>query len=227
MFSMIASTVAPIRGTATSVGTFSRKRLLALLICVVWLALIACGYLALLLYEQMPGPQSIVSRSWPSSVDIKPFRGKYTLVMAIHPHCPCTSASLNELAILMTRCPRMSAYVLMFRPSDFPRNWEKTDYWYRAQAIPGVVVLTDEEGQKAKRFGVSTSGEITLYDPNGKQTFTGGITSARGHEGDNQGIDAVEAIISGSKLVSCIRTPVFGCSLLDAGPIKNGNSQDE
>jgi hypothetical protein len=66
----------------------------------------------------------------------------------------------------------------------------------------------------ARRFAAMTSGHALLYGPNGHLLFSGGITFARGHSGDNPGCDAVIALITTGENES--RTAaVFGCSLLD------------
>jgi hypothetical protein len=49
--------------------------------------------------------------------------------------------------------------------------------------------------------------------------FSGGITDARGHAGDNDGRDAVEAYLTGG-VPGCTQTPVFGC------PIAVGTTPD-
>lgn len=185
-----------------------------LLACLLWFALLGGGYLFLLFYERSPGPESNPPSSWPVKSNLKHASGELTLVMFIHPQCPCTSATLNELAILMTRCRQLKAYVLVLRPSGFSTNWEKTGFWYRANAIPRVTVLTDLSGDEAEKFNARTSGETIVYDGNGKLVFSGGITGARGHEGDNQGLDAIQAIVMHADAL-CHKTAVFGCSLLD------------
>jgi hypothetical protein len=48
--------------------------------------------------------------------------------------------------------------------------------------------------------------------------FKGGITSSRGHSGDNLGRDAVIDLVT-SGVASASSAPVFGCSLQNAlGP---------
>lgn len=189
-------------------------KLTQLLACLLWFVFVGSGYLFLLFYERSPGPDSNPPSTWPIESKLKRVSGEFTLVMFIHPKCPCTSATLSELAVLMTQCQQMKAYVLVLRPSGFPANWEKTGFWYRANTIPRVTVLSDLSGGEAETFNARTSGETVLYDGNGKLVFCGGITGARGHEGDNQGLDAIQAIVTHTNTL-CHKTAVFGCSLLD------------
>ena len=57
-----------------------------------------------------------------------------------------------------------------------------------------------------------TSGSCFLYDAHGKLLFSGGITSARGHEGDNAGRDAIVKLVHGRPAPQQ-QTDVFGCAL--------------
>jgi hypothetical protein len=137
--------------------------------------------------------------------------------MLAHPHCPCTRASLGELARLMAQAQgRVTAYVLFVKPSDFPDGWEKTDLLTSASAIPGVTVVRDDEGVEAGRFRAATSGQTMLYDAGGKLLFSGGITSARGHEGDNAGRAAIVSLLTTDEAGQG-GTPVFGCPLFAEG----------
>jgi hypothetical protein len=135
--------------------------------------------------------------------------------MFIHPHCPCSRASIGELAVLMAHCQgRVTTHVLFLRPAGMPLEWIRTDLWRDASAIPGVKVYCDDEGREARRFQIETSGDTALYDAKGQLLFHGGITGSRGHSGDNAGRDDVEALLF-NKTISQNHTPAFGCSLFD------------
>ncbi len=75
--------------------------------------------------------------------------------------------------------------------------------------------MEDIQGREALRFGAATSGQTLLYDASGRLLFSGGITPARGHAGDNDGSDALLELLSGGS-GRHHQTPVFGCSLRDA-----------
>lgn len=122
---------------------------------------------------------------------------------------------MGELALIMTQCKgRLTAYVLFYKPKDFPPDWEKTDLWEKAAAIPDVNVLQDEDGIEAHRFNASTSGDTLLYDAHGSLVFSGGITAARGHSGDNAGRSAIVSMLTeGAAKQREART--FGCSIFD------------
>ena len=73
------------------------------------------------------------------------------------------------------------------------------------------------EGREAARFGAATSGQTFLYDARGGLLFSGGITGARAHAGDNAGRSAVVTLLNGTGGPAAPRTSVFGCPLFDRG----------
>ena len=136
-----------------------------------------------------------------------------TLVMAVHPQCPCTRASLAELALIMARLKgRLRAHVLFLLPGGTDSTWAEGGMWSTAAAIPGVTPHLDADGVEASRFGVETSGHTLLYDRDGALLFSGGITPSRGHEGDSVGRSAIVSLVEdGSSPLKV--TVVYGCAL--------------
>ena len=190
-----------------------RQRLLVGM-CVLWSFAITAGSVMMWNYASLPGREGRVPISWPGDAQIALSSQGPTLVMFGHPRCPCTRASIEELARLMTNCQgRVETRMIFFRPSGSPTDWPNTDLWRSAEAIPGVRVGSDDDASEARRFQVETSGHTLLYDKEGHLLFSGGITAARGHAGDNVGREALEALLHGRRAPQ-VRTPVFGCSLV-------------
>ena len=136
-----------------------------------------------------------------------------TLLLFAHPHCACTRASLSELAGLMARYgDRLDAWVLFAAPEGTGEDFSRTDLWSSAARIPGVQVLRDDRALEAERFGIATSGTVALYDARGKLLFHGGITPARGHEGDSFGRERIVSLLTTGKSDRA-DAPVFGCAL--------------
>jgi hypothetical protein len=136
------------------------------------------------------------------------------MVLAVHPRCPCTRATIDGLAQVMERLRgRLTAYVLVYKPADSPAGWEMTDIWRSAEAIPGTVIMADADGVESELFHAETSGLANVYDAGGRLVFTGGLTAARGHAGTSsaQG-QLISQVMAGGAPVATV-TKVFGCAL--------------
>jgi hypothetical protein len=182
------------------------------LLAITWIATVAFGLRALFPYENTPGRAGAVSQVWPAA-QIERATDRPTLVMLVHPRCPCTAASVGELAQIMARLQgRIAAYVLLVKPRETGRDWEETSLRRSAEAIPGVKVVFDSDGIEAQRFGAETSGHTFLFGADGRLLFSGGITALRGHSGDNAGESAIVALVN-NQTPARNQTLVFGCSL--------------
>jgi hypothetical protein len=106
----------------------------------------------------------------------------------------------------------VTAYVLFVKPQGFSDEWVQSDLWASAAAIPGVTPVMDDGGAEAGLFHAETSGQTVLYDAAGNLLFRGGITSARGHAGDNAGRTAIVSLLTSEESEER-DTPVFGCPL--------------
>ncbi|HEV8702951.1 MAG TPA: hypothetical protein VGV60_16900 [Candidatus Polarisedimenticolia bacterium] len=180
---------------------------------VLWLLVVGAGMAGLWAYARSPGAAGSAPSTWPAGSSIHPESDRATLVMLVHPHCPCTRASIHELDRLMARTQGLFlAHVLFLLPAGVEGDWTQTDLWRTAAAIPGVEVAIDANGRESALFGAVTSGLTLLYSPYGRLLFEGGITQARGHEGDNPGADAIASLLRGDP-TGQHRAPVFGCSL--------------
>lgn len=136
-----------------------------------------------------------------------------TIVLLAHPQCSCTRATLAELAEALARVEvKPKTYVLFLKPYEFDNEWAMSDLWRTAEALPNVTVVRDDDGLEARRFGAETSGQTMLYDEGGTLVFSGGITGARSHQGDNDGRRALVALLN-HKDPPRSWTNVFGCSL--------------
>jgi hypothetical protein len=179
----------------------------------VWLGIVLAGTFLMVAYANTPGEAGSPPASWPGSSSLARNPREATLAMFIHPHCPCSRASIGELAVLMAHCQgRVGAHVFFVKPAGMTTEWTRTDIWVEASRIPGVTVHSDDEGREARRFGAETSGTTELFGADGRLLFQGGITAARGHAGDNDGRDAVQALLLNEPALQT-NTPVFGCPL--------------
>ena len=179
-----------------------------------WIALIAGGSLLLAREEFTPAKPGIQEKAFPAGSIVPLSSRQPTLILFVHPLCPCTRATFHELDDLLADVRAQASVVIVFTvPKGLPANWKQGDLYRSARALSGIHVMEDEGGTESLRFGVNGSGHCLLYSPSGTLLFSGGITASRGHDGENPGCLALASFIkTGHALVN--RTPVFGCSLL-------------
>jgi hypothetical protein len=149
---------------------------------VLWGIAIAGGVVEMARYAETPGPAAHVPGQWPADSTIPRASAGVTVVMFIHPSCPCSGASKAQLAEIQRSAPPTTRFT-----------------------ITSDVV-------EARRFGARTSGQVVVYDPTGGLRFSGGITMARGHRGNNAGQQIVDMLVHGGR-TERTTTPVFGCEL--------------
>lgn len=191
----------------------------------VWSVAVGLGLWIMVDYENEPGQAGKSPDQWPTTSQIHPTEGKHTLVMLVHPHCPCTRASIEQLAKIVAQCQeKLTAHVVFVRPEGFDTDWVQSDLWHSAKLIPNTQVLDDPLGIEAQRFGAVVSGQTILYNPNGQRIFTGGITPSRGHAGDNAGHQAIVSLIHTGK-ADRQDTFVFGCTLTGSRLTASKDSQ--
>ncbi|HET9988396.1 MAG TPA: hypothetical protein VFQ65_07745 [Kofleriaceae bacterium] len=134
---------------------------------VLWGIVVAAGIVEMGRYQQTAGEVAAAPPNWPRDTTIARARAGVTVVMFIHPRCPCTRASRSELAEISRTAP------------------------------PTVRFVITSDAAEARRFGARTSGHVVVYDPTGELLFSGGITVSRGHVGANVGHQIVDTLVHG------------------------------
>ncbi len=191
---------------------------------ILWGACAVSGTFLLGAYHARPGDAANPPVRWPTAGRMTRDPIRPSLVIFLHPLCPCSRASVSELShIVASAQGRLAVHaVVLTLPSPAPA-WEDSGMERDLSAIPGVNVHLDPDGEEARRFGVVTSGNVLVFDSTGNRVFSGGITSSRGQEGESDGRAAVLAWISGGTNgpPSC---PVFGCPLVTPKPPGDGGN---
>ena len=199
---------------ANRVTYFPSKKILATLLVGGWLAATGWGMWRLASYSLAPGAQGAAPQSWPADATVARDAQRFTVILALHPECPCSRATLEELDSIMAQSAgRLHARALFVQLPELPPV-EKSELWQRASRIAGVQVEKDPAGVEARRFGARTSGDTRLYGLDGRLLFHGGITVSRGHVGDNPGEAAIVDLLGQRRSAGrALTTPVFGCAL--------------
>ena len=192
----------------------ARHKSILIFAALVWVVAIGVGFTMLFRYSVAPGAAAQAPQQWPRDSRIPAPTGQYVLVMTIHPHCPCTRASVTELNNLMAlvRDDNVKGYVLAVKPAEFKDDWVGTESYHSAQRIPGVDVLMDVDGVESARLGALTSGQVLLYGPDGTLRFAGGLTPDRGHLGDSPGRQRILSVVK-TGTSDAKDSLVFGCPL--------------
>lgn len=179
-----------------------------------WMLLLAAGAGALSRYEFKGSATTGLTDHWPDNPIIRLDSERPTLVMFLHPRCPCSAASLAQLDRVLRLYPgRFRTWVLIVRPASVPKAWEEGTNAEAARRLPDSTLMLDPAGALARQFGSLYSGTVQAYDHEGNRLFAGGITASRGHEGESLGSLSLQDIGAG-KAPGATSMPVFGCPLM-------------
>lgn len=195
-----------------------RRRVLAAGVAV-WATAAVAGLGAMMRSAATPDAPADTRPVWPAEVSIRPDAARPTLVVCLHPRCPCSDATLDALAELLASDATVTAYVLFAVPASPGPGWTDAALVERARHMPRVVVRIDTGGRDCAALGARTSGQTFLYDTAGRLSFAGGMTPGRGETGSSDGAAAVRARLADPSALSHLdRTPVFGCALYRRPP---------
>ena len=187
------------------------------LVCIAWVGGVVAGFGVAERHAGTPGAPGAAPRSWPAAGNVSRDPSRPTLLLFLHPLCPCSSATIEELARVLAHCgDRLATRVLFVTDPRLGTDWQQGGSWSAVAALPGVTELQDAGGEQARLFGAQTSGQALLFAPDGTLLFAGGLTAGRGHAGDNPGASAVQDLVLHGRGTAC--TPVFGCALPGAEP---------
>ncbi len=185
---------------------------------VFWLGAIGTGLGFLAEYATRPGAVGDVPGSWPSDAGLALASDRHTLVLAVHPRCPCTRSSINELERSLSDAEHLpTIYALVFEPVDemsdtSSDSFAHTNITRRLLELPGVNLVHDSGSLIAQRFGALTSGHAVVYERGGTLVYSGGLTPTRAHEGPNTGSSTLVSLFNGGDALAR-SAPVFGCPL--------------
>jgi len=180
----------------------------------VWAVAVGAGIGVLLRYSNTAGTVAAPPHQWPNTSSLRRIDRRATLLVFVHPQCPCTASTLDELASIDTETSHaLDVHVIFYAPELASQVWVQSAYWRRVAEMPGLHEVEDWGGKETRRFHVATSGQALLYDEAGNLRFSGGITPSRGHVGSNYGRDSIVSLAL-NRTAPRGTTPVFGCSLL-------------
>lgn len=180
--------------------------------CIAWGTAVVSGFVAAERHAGTAGAAGRPVAEWPAGSTLTRDASRPTLLVFLHPRCPCSKATVEELSRLLARCgDRMRTEVVFATDPALGADWREGGTWQAVGELPGVLRHEDADGTQARLFGARTSGQALLFGADGATLFAGGLTAARGHAGDNPGEAAIrELVLHGRGARSA---PVFGCAL--------------
>lgn len=168
----------------------------------------------LLTYSNTAGDTGGLRDGWVVPASFERPSDRAMLVVFAHPRCPCTRATMSALERLQREVPGgFATRVVFYEPEGADASWRGTDLWARAQRLLDAAAIPDPGGVIASGAGARVSGCVALFDRDGGLRFWGGITPARGHEGESVGLASLRAILRGE--AGAVReASVYGCGLM-------------
>lgn len=193
----------------------TRPTVLATLI-MAWGIAVILGLELLWQFQSTPGSKTGGENpAWPRGTSIQASSDGLTLVMFVHPRCPCTVASVGELRRItggLSQTPHL--HLIVLQPLEHDEHWQNNDLVNQARQLPQADVHWDQGGKIAQLFGAKTSGQVLLFNPQGQCLYRGGITGLRGQEGPSREGDVLYGCIASGRQADH-DYPVFGCALQD------------
>lgn len=192
---------------------FSRQRWESAAWMAAWGLAIGAGMLLMHAHALSPGDPGTPPTRWPAGSRLGRDGVRPQLLIFLHPRCPCSRASVTELAEILARCEgRLAARAVLYRPAGSNDAWFEPGLLAALLEIPGLEVTADPDGAETRRFGLATSGHVLVFGADGKLTFSGGLTPGRGQSGNEAGRSALRARLVGPSPRGPDE-PVFGCPL--------------
>jgi hypothetical protein len=182
----------------------------------VWLSVAVMGFAIQAKYGATPGEGSDAPGTWPAESMLQPALELPRILVFLHPHCPCSHATLAQLErVLFGAGSAVHCDLIFVAPPGTERGWEDGKLLHRARRLASASIHIDSDGTEARLFGAATSGQVLFYDTNSRLRLSAGITPLRGHAGESSGSVALRALLTGSG--EPFETgAVFGCPLFDA-----------
>lgn len=181
---------------------------------VIWMVLIGWVMRSWGDYEHTPAIQGEAPRVWPRESMLTSDSENGTLIVFVHPNCPCSRGALQTIAEAFRTSqnfvPRIYA-VLSASGLDVTLPSENLAL---ARRIPSAEIRFDGDMSEARRFGATASGTVYFFDGSNQLRFSGGISAGRGDSFDNGFAVALFEAIRQPEF-TLVAAPVFGCPLSD------------
>src|SRR5712691_6039728 len=104
-----------------------KKNIILTISAAAWVFAVGAGLAKVLRYENTPGLSEQTPPDWPRTTHLPKPSGRASLLLFAHPRCPCTRATMSELARIIPRCEgKLDVSVVFFLPPNSDSDWEQT-----------------------------------------------------------------------------------------------------
>lgn len=134
-----------------------------------------------------------------------------SVLVFIHPECPCTPASLRTLSRLVDECTADFDLQILVASYGDTNSLQSTNARL-AEAIPKATVQPDPNGTIAQSLDAHVSGTICVVAPNNNLLYLGGLTNSRGCETIGPHFQIIKQVIQ-NRWSAAVTTSVYGCDL--------------
>ena len=113
-------------------------------ISLTWLIAVVASIAAGLLYDFRPSSTIPTLRQWPIDSRLSRVEDKPTLILFAHPRCPCTVATLEELAEILNGIDQsLTINIVFVVPTNAGAQWHRSKSVQLARQIPDACVTFD------------------------------------------------------------------------------------
>jgi hypothetical protein len=130
----------------------------------VWLIAVVFTLALLWRYDSTPGVAAAAPATWPAGAHVGLSADRPTLLVTLHAYCPCSMATISEVAWVADRAhARFHTTFLVEAPDAVSDAALEDSAAYRlASAVLGASVVRDRGGHDAALFDAHTSGQTYL-----------------------------------------------------------------
>src|SRR6478672_6772348 len=98
-----------------------RSQYLCAALVLAWGLAVILGWHWLWTYAGTAGRHPFGAQAWPAESHVQRAHARPTMLVFVHPHCPCSRATVAELATVMAHCQgEVDTTVLFYRPDGSP-----------------------------------------------------------------------------------------------------------
>ena len=159
------------------------------------------------------GASSVAANTWPRLSKLARPADLPCLLVFVHEECPCARATFVELRKVLASVGKAS-WGWSIRPLQlevaFHRITAKTARQYYARGKPEIEFVDPAEAESIRCHHIRL---CCSFESKRQPPFHGGITSGRGHEGDNVAEARLSLRLIGE--LARVESSTYGCSLDD------------